>query len=502
MASDIRDIMQLAAADPAAPAATSFIRKAAKADRPKEKKDGLARELFMLTGGAPPMVLVKRKYKARPNFSKQTKVAPWVWRAFENPARSDHLQLHHWIKASDDGDYYFAKFNIPLQMVQYTDVEYETTVKNLKYPNIPSWTRAETDYLYSLLKQYDLRWFVVFDRYEWAGHSRKLDDLKERYYTISHALLTARGSTGTELTGYTFNKAHELERKKNLETLYARTLEQIREEEHLYHELRRREQKEERMAKEREAVWHLLRENEHKGSIARELAGLPSGLSSGSAHGSHAVDRNLEKLKKRKSMGTGRRSLSEDGTPGPSAATSGANAETPGAISAGLPTTARKKSRVKEDLVRATPDPDEMSPVPRKYPVGVFARSQKIPPLKPAYIARVHEMMHELGVHYTAKPNMPTAAVCEKFAELQANCQTLLEIKKQSDRLEFELDKLRVRARSVDPDDASAPPSGLKRDNSDLAAADGTPAPTRKRASATPASATQKEAKRQRSAAS
>ncbi|KAI8593039.1 hypothetical protein BDZ88DRAFT_448583 [Geranomyces variabilis] len=461
MNGDIRDILQLEpAGDPSAAgvATTSSIRKAARAssDKPKDKKsDGMARELLSLVGGAPPLVLVKKKYKARPNFSKQTKAAEWVWRKFSNPARTDKLELQHWVKATDNEDYYFAKFNKPLEIIRYDDVEYESIVKPLKYLGASSWTREETDYLYSLLLQYDLRWYVVADRYEWEGSTRSIDDLKERYYAISHALLTARNAAASEITSYVFNKAHEVERKKNLEILYARTKEQIDEEEKLFYELKRREAKEERMAKERDAVWHLLRENEHKGvAVQRELAGLSAtgGLLSGAhaAAGGHAVvDKNLEKLKKRKIGGSSRRSLSEDGgSVGP--ATSGANAESPG-----LTSSARKKSRVKDEL-HATPEPDaDPSPMMRKMGAGVFARSQKIPPPKPVNLARITEMMHELGVKHTAKPHMPTAAICDKFFELQTNGQIILEIKKASDRLDFELDKLRARARSVERDDGA-----------------------------------------------
>ncbi|KAJ3157441.1 swr complex subunit [Geranomyces michiganensis] len=485
MNGDIRDIMQLGPAGDtpgAAGATTSSIRKAAKAssDKPKDKKsDGMARELLSLVGGAPPLVLVKKKYKARPNFSKQTKAAEWVWRKFLNPARTDKLELQHWVKATDGDDYYFAKFNKPLEIIRYDGAEYEATVKPLKYPGSESWTRAETDYLYSLLLQYDLRWPVVADRYDWEGQTRSVDDLKERYYAISHALLTARGSPAAEITPYVFNKAHELERKKNLEILYARTKEQIDEEEKLFYELKRREAKEERMAKEREGVWHLLRENEHKGvAVARELAVLNSatgGLLSGAhaAAGGHAVvDKNLEKLKKRKASSSSRRSLSEDGgSVGP--ATSGANAETP--------PSSRKKSRVKDEMI-ATPEPEaDPSPMMRKMGAGCFARSQKIPGPKPANLARVTEMMHELGIQHTAKPHMSTAAVCDKFVELQTNCQILLEIKKASDRLDFELDKLRARARSVERD-GGAPDTPV-------------PAARKRGSGATPATGSQKKAR-------
>lgn len=31
------------------------------------------------------------------------------------------------------------------------------------------WTKDETDYLFSIAKDYDLRWYVIYDRYDFAG---------------------------------------------------------------------------------------------------------------------------------------------------------------------------------------------------------------------------------------------------------------------------------------------------------------------------------------------
>jgi hypothetical protein len=31
------------------------------------------------------------------------------------------------------------------------------------------WTKAETDYLFKLLQDYNLRFYIVLDRYEWQG---------------------------------------------------------------------------------------------------------------------------------------------------------------------------------------------------------------------------------------------------------------------------------------------------------------------------------------------
>lgn len=59
-----------------------------------------------------------------------------------------------------------------------------------------------------------------------------------------------------------YDKAKEIERKKNLETLYSRTPEQAQEEEALYFELRKREATAARWGREREVIMEVLGNHE------------------------------------------------------------------------------------------------------------------------------------------------------------------------------------------------------------------------------------------------
>ena len=69
------------------------------------------------------------------------------------------------------------------------------------------WTREETDYLFELCKTYDLRFLIIADRYDYDGKSRSIEvmhhchfracscqiqDLKERYYSVTRKILLAR----------------------------------------------------------------------------------------------------------------------------------------------------------------------------------------------------------------------------------------------------------------------------------------------------------------------
>ena len=89
--------------------------------------------------------------------------------------------------------------------------------------------------------------------------------MKDRYYDICRTLLKHRESSNnnnnnslTTITHpYSFDKARELERKEALEVLYSRTREQMEEEEALLVEVKRIEQEEAKLAREREGVMHV-----------------------------------------------------------------------------------------------------------------------------------------------------------------------------------------------------------------------------------------------------
>ncbi len=73
-----------------------------------------------------------------------------------------------------------------VQVAKYTDAEYATHLAD------ENWSKAETDHLLELCNTYDLRFFVISDR--WAPGTvsasgtavalkpRTIDELKDRYY--------------------------------------------------------------------------------------------------------------------------------------------------------------------------------------------------------------------------------------------------------------------------------------------------------------------------------
>ncbi|KAL4197724.1 hypothetical protein AMTRI_Chr04g189720 [Amborella trichopoda] len=189
---------------------------------PKEsqrKPDGVSREVYALMGGLPPLMptLDISQLKRKPPSDKE-KIS-WQWLPFTSSARTDNLKLYHWVKIVNGvpptGDYSFAKYNKSVDIVRYTDEEYE------KYLTDPNWTKEETDQLFDLCEQFDLRFIVIADRFP---TSRSTEELKSRYYAVSRALVIAKAPPSGDVSGHPlvkdpYNITHEVERKRQLSTV-------------------------------------------------------------------------------------------------------------------------------------------------------------------------------------------------------------------------------------------------------------------------------------------
>ncbi|XP_022991706.1 SWR1-complex protein 4-like isoform X2 [Cucurbita maxima] len=169
----------------------------------QRKRDGISREVYALTGGLAPIMpaIDTSELKKRPPSDEKI---TWQWLPFSNSARKDNLQLYHWVRVVNGippiGDYSFAKYN-------------------------KSWTKEETDQLFDLCERFDLRFVVIADRFP---STRTVEELKERYYHASKAILGARGPTSREGSGNTpakdpFNVSQEIDRKRALSMVLSQT---------------------------------------------------------------------------------------------------------------------------------------------------------------------------------------------------------------------------------------------------------------------------------------
>ncbi|KAF9620897.1 hypothetical protein IFM89_015294 [Coptis chinensis] len=200
----------------------SFSASQEKKSRPQKdsqrKPDGISREVYALTGGlAPLMPSIDPLHLKRKALLEKEK-AP----------RKDDLQLYHWVRVVNGvpptGDYSFAKYNKSVDVVKYTEEEY------LMYLNDPAWTKEETDQLFDLCERFDLRFIVIADRFQ---SSRRVEELKSRYYAVSRAITAARAPTSGDVSGNhllkePYNIHQEIERKRALSMVLSQTKQQER----------------------------------------------------------------------------------------------------------------------------------------------------------------------------------------------------------------------------------------------------------------------------------
>ena len=129
----------------------------------KPNVKGLPRELVSLMGdNATSVVAAQDIFKKKPKLNRD--VNKWAWKPFKNQARNDNLTLHHWVKVNEEeGEYAFAKYNTSSQPYSYSSDEYDRMLKD------DGWSKDETDYLINLIHEFNLRWPVIWDRYQWRS---------------------------------------------------------------------------------------------------------------------------------------------------------------------------------------------------------------------------------------------------------------------------------------------------------------------------------------------
>lgn len=220
-------------------------KKAKKTEANIKRPEGMHRELWGLlwtdNKDAPPIFPTDSNlgYKQMKAKIGRSKVRPWRWTPFTNPARKDGAVFHHWRRVADEGlEYPFVRFNKVIDVPTYSDLEYQ---QHLLCSN---WTKQETDHLLELCRRFDLRFVIIQDRWDSIKFpkQRSMEDLKERYYNICK-ILTKLRNPSLDQKIRCFDANHERRRKEQLEKLFHRTEEEIEEEERLVQELKKIEQR-------------------------------------------------------------------------------------------------------------------------------------------------------------------------------------------------------------------------------------------------------------------
>ncbi|KAI1314950.1 swr complex subunit [Mortierella claussenii] len=329
--------------------------------------------------------------------------------------------------------------------------------------------------------------------------TRSMEDLKDRYYTVNRILIRVRTTDPSQavekaqlLSSMAYDKDREVERKKNLEILNTRTPEQIEEEEALYLEARRIDQNEKKITRERESLLRLLNTRDIYGPGGPVSAGLAGQVASGGGPGTGII------IPSNSITIPSSSSTSSPSTNGPLSPSIGKNASNSAAAAASsatapaAPVKKRKKapkgSTQAEEPVSTTAAASNVSATAsssatkgssssnrrpsnaststsndgsssssnlpqgvqvkkEKLTPGAYLRSQKMTPIVSTKQQRVTTTLTQLGL--PIKPAMPTATVMAKWDQLNSNVVTLLDLKKQVDKLESDLKVVKMRRGSA-----------------------------------------------------
>ncbi|KAH7149480.1 SWR1-complex protein 4 [Dactylonectria estremocensis] len=507
MTSDVRDVLNL-------PDGSSGPRPAKKqkiaVSRPNLK--GLAREVQNLGGDNPIAIIPEVTHFKKRRFASRKPAARWELRKFQNSARNDQsLTLRHWRRADEKGDgeaqeqvpgttgentpppksemedSAFAKYNVQVSVPQYSEGQYQQSLQN------NDWTKAETDYLLGLACDFDLRWPLIWDRYEWnppatngdlnadgdeskavvpATRSRSMEDLKARYYEVASKMMAAQKPaqymTQPEFALHelmaNFNPQQERLRKEFALNALTRSREEAREEESLLLEIKRILARSERFNDERRELYNRL-------DYPRADTDINAFKSSA---GLQTLLQNLmsaDKTKKRKSL-----MPTEVASPAPppgsqqvaamqevgrreSTATSTGPREP--ATAAPTPTSTSKKGQqekperrkltTQEELVYGVTHHDRLGS-------GPTFRTEKINKLfshkSNQQQMRITNALNELDV--PNKLAMPTAATTHQYELLLGAVNSLLDARKVSDKIDAEIKV--EQAKKAEREKALAPP--------------------------------------------
>ncbi|WEW55444.1 swr complex subunit [Emydomyces testavorans] len=456
--------------------------------------EGYNRELYALLGDkAPPIALTENKYKGRRKWTSKLKVRPWEITPFTNSARSDDLVLRHWqrksllknlaplseptdaevseIKAEEEHpetkaeeEYSFAKYNIKPQVPRrYTDEEYD------KHLQSDFWSREETDYLMDLVEEFDLRWILIADRYDYqlkgpeseedsttltvSPQPRTMEDMKSRFYTVAGKMLAiehplsemSQSEFNLYETMMKFNPERERQRKELAIVQFERSKDEVQEESLLLEELKRIVANEQSFIEERKELYARLEAPVSSGNTTMYQ----------SSHGLAQLLQSLLQADKNKK----RRSLLglEQGAPSPAGQAIGAQSgsqsaresrpETPG-VTALQPTSkkgaAATASAAQQPAIRTLTPAEEI-----KYGVshhdrltsGVQFRNDKAQKLTQAksniQSQKIAAALTELDI--PPRLFMPTENVCKEFEKLIQSVNVLLDVRKYAEKVEAEI---------------------------------------------------------------
>ena len=186
-----------------------------------KKQTGLKRELYKILEYLPLIDNPNKKIKNTTN---------WIWSKFINPLRNDKLQLEHWQRKEDIGKEYDKLNNKSLEIIEFTKDEYDKLIK----PNDINWNYEQTMYLWNLIKQYNLKFIIIYDRFDEITYGKRtIESLKDRYYSIAKIILEHRKLYDHPIIKSGYNYEQEIKRRNYLEKTMNKSFAELKEENYL-----------------------------------------------------------------------------------------------------------------------------------------------------------------------------------------------------------------------------------------------------------------------------
>lgn len=502
---DVRDVLNLPA-DGIAPRPSKKQKTAA----PRPNLKGLAREVQSLGGDNPIAIVPEVSLYKKRRLANRKPATRWELRPFKNSARDDDsLVLRHWRKKTDRGpaptdgdgiaegeaaegvaaekaevseqkepdieDSAFVKFNVKVDVPEYNEEQYNAKLQS------DDWTKDETDYLIQLVKDFDLRWPIIWDRYEYspkqpedvdmdgdgaktavvpvpAPKPRATEDLKARYYQVAAKMMEVQKPrqymTQAEWDLHTmmlnFNPEQERQRKKFALNTMSRSKEEAKEEESLLIEVKRIMARAERFNEERRELYQRLDYPHSDADISafKGSAGLTNLLT------------NLQT----QSMARKRKPLT--GPEGVSPASAGPNGQPSSAVSENAPSRrdsiaaqsaghrdsigAEKATPVGNKKGQPPPERRKLSDYEEQiYGVSTHERLSSGPTFRYERVnklfshksgqqqQRIQNVLNELGI--PVRLNMPTATVVAEYEKLVLAVTNLVDSRKHRDKVDSEI---------------------------------------------------------------
>ncbi|SCV02726.1 LAME_0H04610g1_1 [Lachancea meyersii CBS 8951] len=426
---------------------------------PKLQVSGMQRELYNLLGDNTPPVAVQKSNKFKDKMRTMAKPSPWSFAEFE-PRQS--VKLRHWVKGSKElveqqpQVNAFEKYNTKLTIPEFTEEEYNSFMKDKtgKDDDSKKWSFRDVRQLFDLCRKYDMRWFIIQDRFE-VEEQRSLEDMKEIFYLVCHQYFMAQTPDNPLVGSLKFSKEKEVERKKYLQRLLSRSAAEIAEEEALIVESKKFEMAARKTSSERESLLRLLDSPNSDKPIAQFLTSQGMTQLYNSLLSDKTKKRKYEQtvpenpwMKQQQQFAQQKQQMQQ--LQEQKVITNNKNINNQ--------TQVKKTKKQKQELqiaVKRKADSEYAEQLLQnftaeerrslgvqthgeKLPSGAYLRSTRISTFKAATQTKIATTLQELGL--PSRPAMPTSEVIQHHELLLGRISSMLDLKKQVDKLEAEKD--------------------------------------------------------------